>query len=132
MKTVTVNGIEFSHDDIFNVVDDFYTRVQNDPLLRVPFESVHDWPEHIKRLTHFWWMRFGGDRYMPISYDPVEKHFLAGFNREFLTQWLFLFDETLKTHLPPAQVALWKLISERMGDSLTMKNDALKRSHGSL
>lgn len=131
-KTVTLNGVEFSHEDIFRVVDDFYTRVQNDPLLQVPFESVHDWPEHIERLTHFWWTRFGGEPYLSISYNPVAKHFQAGFNREFLTHWLFLFHDTLKTKLKSEQASLWTLISERMGEALFSKNEYLKRAHDSV
>ena len=77
-ETVNVSGVLFSHNDLFCVVDDFYTRIQNDPILQVPFKSVENWPEHIQRLTHFWWVRFGGNPYLYVSYNPVEKHFAAG------------------------------------------------------
>lgn len=122
-SVVELNGIKFAHEDIFNVVDDFYTRIQHDPVLQVPFKSVGDWPEHIQRLTHFWWVRFGGEPYMFNRYDPVAKHFFAGFNRELLTRWLAIFHDTLRTHLNSRQIALWKLISERMGESLSAKNE---------
>lgn len=130
-KVVTVNGVEFSHDDIFHVVDDFYGRIQRDPVLQVPFSSVGDWVEHVQKLTHFWWIRFGGEPYLFNFYNPVAKHYFAGFNRELLTRWLFIFHETLQTHLSSEQVALWKLISERMGDSLDMKNELFRREHES-
>jgi hemoglobin len=126
-----VNGIVFAHEDFFRVVDDFYTRIQHDPVLQVPFRSVHDWPDHIKRLTHFWWVRFGGKPYLFNHYKPVAKHFFAGFNRDFLTRWLFIFHQTLDTHLKPDQAALWKAVSERMGEALTMKNEMFRRDYES-
>lgn len=125
--TVHVNGVEFTHQEIQSVVDDFYGQVANDPLLSVPFQSVHDWPDHIQRLTHFWWTRFGGRPYMNVSYNPPLKHFHAGFNQEFLTRWLELFHATLAKHLKEPQSKLWALISSRMGEGLSMKNEMLKK-----
>ena len=128
-ETIDLNGVVFSHQDIFNVVDDFYTRIQNDPILQVPFQSVGDWPEHIERLTHFWWIKFGGRHYMMSHYNPVMKHFFAGFNRELLNRWLSIFHETLKTHLNSDQVALWKAVSERIGEGLSLKNEMIKQQY---
>lgn len=124
--TIDVNGVVFSYENIFSVVDDFYTRIQNDPLLEVPFRSVHDWPEHIERLTHFWWIRFGGRAYLISEYNPALKHYFAGFNEQLLKRWLELFHDTLKDHLNPEQCELWTRISERMGQALTQKNEMLK------
>lgn len=130
-KIVTVNGVDFSHDEILRVVDDFYTRIQNDPVLQVPFKSVGDWPEHIQKLTHFWWVRFGGKPYLFNYYNPVPKHFFVGFNRDLLTRWLFVFQETLQSHLTSEQAALWRLVSERMGEGLSMKNEIFRREYES-
>ena len=127
---ISINGVDFTHEDIFKVVDTFYTRVQEDSLLKVPFQSVHDWPEHIQRLTHFWWIRLGGRSYMNVSYNPVLKHFEAGFNAEFLKRWLELFHQTLKENLREDQANLWILISEKMGQALTMKNEFYKQEYG--
>ncbi len=123
---IIVNGVSFTHGDIYNVVDDFYTRIQGDVMLKVPFQSVHDWPEHIQRLTHFWWIRFGGKPYMFAEYNPVLKHFFAGFDGLFLSRWLQLFYETLCSHLNPDQIQLWKMVTERMGQSLSIRNEHFK------
>jgi len=128
-ETISVNGVQFAHRDIYVVVDDFYTRIQLDPVLQIPFQSVGDWPEHIQKLTHFWWTRFGGKPYLFNHYDPVTKHFFAGFNRELLERWLSIFHDTLRSHLNPSQAELWKLISERMGDALSMKNELFRREY---
>lgn len=127
---VIVNGVAFKHEDMFKVIDQFYTLIQSDSLLKVPFASVHDWPDHIVRLTHFWWIRFGGKPYLPfVSYNPVEKHFFAGFNQEFLQRWLMLFHNTLEKNLSPQQAELWTLISQRMGSALSLKNEHYTRAH---
>jgi hemoglobin len=122
-ESVIINGISLSHGDIFRVVDDFYTRIQADPVLQIPFRSVHDWPEHIERLTHFWWIRLGGKPYLFSEYNPVVKHFFAGFNRELLARWLSIFEDTLKTHLKTEQYQLWSMVVGRMGNALAAKNE---------
>lgn len=126
---IKVSNVVFTHQDFFAVIDTFYKKVAVDPMLKVPFSSVHDWPEHIERLTHFWWIRFGGEPYMFTFYNPIEKHFFAGFNPEFLKHWLHLFHETLNEHLNPDQVRLWKTISERMGESLNERNEMYKKMY---
>ena len=126
VETVTINGIVFSHLNIFCVVGDFYTRIQQDPDLQGPFKSVVDWPEHIKNITHFWWIKFGGRSYLFNNYNPVAKHFFAGFNRELLKRWLVIFHETLRTHLTSEQVAIWTAISNSIGESLAIKNEQYK------
>lgn len=128
-EQIVVNGVSFSHKNIFDVVDDFYTRIQHDPILQTPFQSVSDWPEHINKLTHFWWIRLGGRPYLATDYNPVLKHYLAGFNSTLLQRWLQLFHATITDHLSMEQVNLWKSLSERIGEVLTIKNDVLKNEY---
>lgn len=126
-EQIIVKDVVFTHGEIFKVVDDFYTRIQNDPVLKVPFESVHDWPEHIERLTHFWWIRLGGTAYLFTQYNPIIKHYMAGFNKELLSRWLQIFHETLKDNLSPVQAELWTLIAQSIGQSLAIKNELYKQ-----
>lgn len=119
---VDLNEIAFTFNDIHSVVDAFYTQVQQDLLLKIPFQSVQNWSHHVERLTHFWWIRFGGKPYLDAMYNPVEKHFLAGFNQEYLSCWLALFKQTLEAKLLPEQAQIWTLVSERMGGALMMKD----------
>lgn len=123
---ISVNGIEFSHGDLLRQVDLFYTRIQEDHILSVPFQSVHDWPEHIQRLTHFWWIRLGGEAYMFAEYNPVPKHFYAGFNSDLLDRWLVLFKQTLGETLTEAQAHLWGTIASRIGEVLTYRHEQFK------
>jgi hemoglobin len=129
-QEILVNGVSFTHADIGKVVDAFYRRVADDPVLKVPFSSVHDWPAHVARMTHFWWIRFGGAPYLMAQYNPVEKHFFAGFNADFLKRWLSLFRETVTANLRDDQSQFWALVTERMGHSLTIKNELYRSEYG--
>jgi hemoglobin len=128
-EQITLNRIPFSHADIRRVVDGFYRRVELDPVLAVPFRSVENWPAHIQHMTHFWWIRFGGRAYLETSYNPVEKHSTAGFNLAFLSRWLTIFQDTLESTLNPEQAHLWGIVAERIGQSLSMKNDYYRREY---
>lgn len=129
-KNLEVSSVTFSHGDIEKVVERFYAKVAVDPVLGVPFASVKDWPHHIERLTHFWWVKFGGEPYIDTMYDPVTKHFEAGFNQTFLERWLTMFRETAQETLTPEQSEIWCKVTERMGHALTMKNEMYKQMRG--
>lgn len=128
---VEIKSIHFTFQDIFKVVDAFYKEVAFDPLLSVPFKSVTDWPHHIERLTHFWWIRFGGRAYLEGSYDPIGKHFEAGFNQEFLERWLALFKEVVNRELTSAQAEIWETITISMGTALSRNNEMMKLHYSS-
>lgn len=120
---VLFEGVEFYFADIFRVVDQFYKQVAVDPDLKYPFQNVKDWPEHIDHLTHFWWMRLGGKPYLDISYQPVQKHAMSGFNRDLLKVWLNLFYKTLNAQLNQHQTEIWIELARRIGGFLAAKND---------
>lgn len=124
---ILLDGVKLTFSDIRGVVDEFYGRVAVDPMLSEPFQSVQDWPHHVERLTHFWWIRLGGRPYLPGLYNPVEKHFQAGFNLPFLKRWLALFQETQEKLLTGPQAMLWTEIAEAMGQALFMKNEQYTR-----
>lgn len=124
-EPLIVMGVTYTWEDIYKVVNTFYQQVQTDPLLKIPFLSVEDWPHHTERLTHFWWMRFGGRPYLDVRYDPVGKHFETGFNAHFLERWLELFQTVLKSKLSPAQAEQWYELVQSMGVSLSRNNDLM-------
>lgn len=121
--TVTLNKMIFTHQDLFKVVDRFYAQLQNDKDLSATFNSVHDGSEHVDRLTHFWWVRFGGRPYLFSEYTPVSENFLAGFNQDVLTKWLQYFHQALKENLTDPQAHVWSNIAIKMGQMLMAKNE---------
>jgi hemoglobin len=125
-----VGGVTLAFKDVQSVVENFYTEVAKHEILKVPFSSVKDWSHHIERLTHFWWLRFGGSPYMDVQYNPVFKHLEAGFNAEFLAEWLQLFKKTLFSTLTSEQATVWLELAQRMGQALSQKNEMAKAHLG--
>lgn len=121
---VVVQGIEFSFKEVNTIVDLFYKKIATDSIMSKPFKSVSDWPEHIDRLTNFWWIRFGGKPFTFSQYNPVAKHYHSGFNKDFLDRWLFLFDETLKENLSKEQHEFWIEVARKTGKFLSKRNEA--------
>jgi hemoglobin len=105
---------------IAQVVDTFYNRVQEHPSLKVPFARVTDWPHHKDRLTYFWWMILGGERFREESYAPVPKHFEANFSEPLLGEWLALFSATIRELVPEPLAALWIARARQIGAGLVI------------
>lgn len=120
------SGVRFSHSDIYLVVDNFYKKVSKHPSLKIPFQSVNDWQDHIERMTQFWWIRFGGKPYMFSQYNPVLKHYYAGFNQKYLTEWLDLFHDVIRSQLTTEQFKAWEGMSVQMGRGLLMSNKMVR------
>ena len=110
-------------EKVASIVSDFYDRVQQHKTLAVPFASVHDWPEHKRHLTHFWWVTLGGKPYRAKPYQVAQKHAAAGFTPALLVDWLALFRTTLARHLPQDLAEQWYARAQRIGRSLTLMHE---------
>ena len=106
------------------VVDNFYDQVTRHPTLKVPFSSVADWPHHKDRLTYFWWVVLGGDKFRKETYEPVPKHFKAGFSEELLGDWLLLFEATVKNFVPEPFASAWVSRAQQVGAGLLLANQS--------
>jgi len=112
------------------VVDDFYNRIQIHPTLSEPFSIVGHWDEHKEKISQFWWVALGGNPSNSYSYDPVGKHFTAGFTQNLLNDWKTLFFEVLTTHLTLELAYEWQKRVEMIGENLLRQNDRLnERDH---
>lgn len=114
-------------DTVAAVVSDFYDQVQQHGTLKVPFGTVHDWPEHKAHLTHFWWVTLGGQPYRDKPYQVAHKHALAGFTPELLVDWLALFRQTLERHLTPELADQWYARAANIGRSLVYMHEFRQR-----
>lgn len=110
---------------IDQVVDDFYNRIQTHPSLAQPFSGVHDWVSHKKKITEFWWVALGGAPKVSYKYDPVGKHFTAGFNALLLSDWKSLFKTVLQDHLNPELSDKWYSRVDMIGDNLLAQDQRL-------
>jgi hemoglobin len=103
---------------IAELVDTFYGRVRQDPLLAPVFARVGDWDEHLAKLRAFWSSvvlmsgRYHGQQmqtHFPLSIEP------AHFDR-----WLALFEQTTADVCPPAAAAIFMEKARRIADSFEM------------
>lgn len=111
-------------ETIHRVVDRFYRQIQTHPTLAGPFSNVENWPHHKERLTYFWWVVLGGARTRQEFYDPVGKHFNAGFTPDLLADWMTLFRTTVEQHAPAPLAAAWTEAAGKIGDGLVLANAA--------
>lgn len=116
---------QIGKESIDLVVDDFYNRIQTHPTLSKPFSIVSHWKEHKEKIAEFWSVVLGGKPSHSYKYDPVNKHFSAGFTKELLEDWKALFFEVLSTHLPPHLARAWQDRVELIGGNLLIQNDRL-------
>lgn len=116
---------EIGWERIAGVVDAFYDQVTLHPSLRRPFSVVEDWPRHKERLTYFWWIVLGGEKFRREMYEPVPKHFRAGFNEILLSDWLALFEQTVRQVVPDALADAWVERARQVGASLVIANKGL-------
>ena len=103
---------------IRGLVDAFYARVRADAVLGPIFEAkIHDWEEHLAKLTDFWSSivlmsgRYKG-RPMPVHAAIPE------ISDEHFVRWLKLFGDTAGEVCPPRAALLFKDRAMRIAESL--------------
>ena len=79
-------------DDIKSLVDSFYEKVKQDPILGPVFSHV-DWPNHLPIMYNFWSSMLLGDQ----SYqgNPFQRHIHLAIDSSHFTRWLELFTWTV-------------------------------------
>jgi hemoglobin len=87
-----------TNDDIKVMVDRFYDRVNNDPLLSPVFNDFANvnWEKHLPVMYQFWSTLLLGT----ASYkgQPFDKHVPLPIKTEHFDRWVSLFMETVDTH----------------------------------
>lgn len=81
--------------DVKRLVDNFYGKVRQDPLLATVFDDVigNRWPEHLEKMYRFWQTvllgehTYQGTPFAPHAHLPVDA---SHFNR-----WIELFNQTV-------------------------------------
>jgi len=86
---------------VSELVDTFYARVRQDPLLGPVFEAAigDHWDAHLAKLKDFWSaIALGTRRY---NGRPMPAHLrLKGISRAHFERWLGLFRETVDAVMP--------------------------------
>jgi len=108
-------------DDIKILVNDFYSKVREDLLLKDIFNSrIQDrWLQHLEKMYRFWQTvlldqhTYLGRPFLPHARLPVDKtHF---------ERWLKLFSETVDAHFEGEKAERAKWQGERMAEMFLSK-----------
>ena len=103
------------------LVDAFYARVRADAALGPVFDAaIHDWPEHLDRLTDFWssvMLTSGRYKGQPV---PAHKQHGDRITPALFDRWLALWAETTSELMTPGAAAALQFKAERIAESLQL------------
>lgn len=103
---------------IADLVDTFYGRVRQDPLLAPVFARVDNWDEHLAKLRTFWSsVVLMSGRYHG---QPMQAHFPLTIEPVHFDRWLALFEQTVSDVCPPSAAAIFLEKARRIADSFEM------------
>lgn len=94
-KTVNARKVLKDREDVELLVNEFYVKVQADPLLSPVFNDIAkvDWQHHLPTMYDFWEdLLLGSDKYKG---RPYPKHHVLPIDPQHFERWLALFGETV-------------------------------------
>lgn len=98
--------------DVLRVVQRFYIKAQQHPLIGHYFDAINDFSSHEKKIAEFWWLALGGRiNDLPNgapSIDMINIHIALGINAGDLKIWLGLFEQTLFEELEMDLASAWQ------------------------
>ena len=93
---------------------------RNEALGPVFDDAIHDWPEHLDRLTDFWssvMLTSGRYKGQPV---PAHKKHGDRITPALFDRWLALWAETTGELMTPAAAAALQFKAERIAESLQL------------
>ena len=110
MKTLTD---QLTLNDVLHVVQCFYIKARQHPLIGHYFDDIEDFSFHEKKITEFWWLALGGRiSNLPDGapeIDMINVHIALGINADDLEVWKGLFEQTLFEELETGIAEAWQL-----------------------
>lgn len=113
------SNLEITHEQISQLVDEFYLNIQSDAQLAPIFERIIDgnWEPHLEKMKAFWrsvLLKTG-----EYKGQPVPKHNqIDGLETEDFLQWLELFSKTTKQIFDEATAMQINETAKRIASSL--------------
>lgn len=114
-----VSGIDEA--GLARLIPAFYARVREDAELGPIFnDAVHDWPEHLDKLTAFWSsVMLTSGRYKGQPMPAHMKH-VARITPALFDRWLALWARTTDELMPPEAAAALQAKAARIAESLQL------------
>jgi hemoglobin len=110
-----------TEDQLTTLVDRFYAKVREDEVLGPVFNgAVHDWPEHLEKLSAFWssvMLTTGRYKGNPMAAHVKQK---SAIEPPMFGRWLELWRETAAEVLDDRGAAAVLAKAERIAESLQL------------
>jgi hemoglobin len=106
-----------TQEDVKTLVDSFYQKVNDDPLLSPIFNGVAhvNWDEHLPIMYRFWGtMLLRSNNYQG---RPWPKHAVLPVGGAHFTRWLGLFRETVDEHFEGPKSVEAKNVAASIADT---------------
>lgn len=115
------NASRLDEAGLEHVVHVFYARVRGDPELGPIFDgAVHDWPDHLEKLTAFWSsVMLGTGRYKGQPVPAHMKH-KDRIKPALFDRWLELWRETTEALMEPEAAMALQTKAARIAESLKL------------
>lgn len=115
-------------EQLKEIVDHFYARVRQDPLIGPIFEerAKVDWEEHLPKIQRFWeTLLFGAESYHGRPFPP---HFQLNLGREHFERWLTLFFQTIDESHQGLKADELKFRALNIGQNFLARIEAARKS----
>jgi len=117
--------------DIKKLVDAFYDKVRQDPIIGGVFASRiadDDWSRHLERMYSFWnTVLFGQSDYRG---NPFSKHRDLPIKEEHFNRWISLIKETIAQHFEGEKADEVVMRAHKMGDLFLSKLKYIRENEG--
>lgn len=114
-------GLEIDEEGLRQLVDAFYARVRADAALGPIFnDAIHDWPEHLGKLSAFWssvMLTSGRYKGQPV---PAHLKHKSRITPALFARWLALWGQTTNELMAPAAAAALQARAARIAESLQL------------
>lgn len=110
-----------TEESLATLIPAFYARVRQDSLIGPLFNAaIHDWDEHLGKLTAFWSsVMLTSGRYKGSPMAAHLRHADA-IKPEMFARWLEIWNETTAELMPPRAAAALQEKAGRIGESLQL------------
>ena len=116
-----MSGLQGGEGGLRALVEEFYRRVRADAELGPIFnDAIHDWPDHLGRLTDFWhsvMLTSGRYKGQPV---PVHVKHKDRITPELFQRWLNLWAATTNELVEPEAAAAFQEKAGRIAESLQL------------
>jgi hemoglobin len=112
---------DIDEDGLRRVVTAFYARIRQDPELGPIFnDAIHDWPEHLEKLTDFWssvMLTSGRYKGRPV---PAHLKHAQRITPQLFQRWLKIWAETTDELMAPQDAEALQAKAIRIAESLQL------------